>query len=105
MIHEWYVEEARSTGSPTTSSSCGRAASLEAWNNRGDSRQARTGFVNGSWDETSLADANEYVGAGLFINPNYGYAALACHAAWAHAGATAALLAANATAATRTSPR
>ncbi len=51
-------------------------AFYSTWNNRGDAG-ARGGFANGSWDETNLTDANAYPGAGLFVNPNFGYAGFA----------------------------
>jgi iron complex outermembrane receptor protein len=42
------------------------------WNDRGDAG-ARGGYASGHWDETNLTDSNVYAGAGLFVNPNYGY--------------------------------
>ena len=30
----------------------------------------------GDWNETQLTDPGEYAGSALFVNPNYGYAAL-----------------------------
>ncbi|HEY3799718.1 MAG TPA: TonB-dependent receptor, partial [Caulobacteraceae bacterium] len=91
VIHEWYVE-GQADWKPNDKFEWWSRAFAEAWNNRGDAG-ARTGFGSGSWDETSLTDANEYVGGGLFVNPNFGYAAPA--AAGGNAGANAGLLAAQ----------
>ncbi len=49
---------------------------------------SRQGYTNGAWDETNLTDANAGAAASLFVNPNYGYAALSPAAAAAAAGVT-----------------
>jgi iron complex outermembrane receptor protein len=72
-IHEWYGE-AQVQWKPNDQFEFWARGFTEGWNGRGDAG-SRTGFTNGSWDETALTDSNEYVGGGLFINPNYGLAA------------------------------
>jgi iron complex outermembrane receptor protein len=71
--HEWYIE-GQADWKPNDQWELWARASAEAWNNRGDAG-SRVGFDNGSFDETNLTDGNAYVGGGLFVNPNYGYAA------------------------------
>jgi len=74
VIHEWYVE-GQLDWKPNDKFEFWARTFYEAWNGRGDAG-SRVGFDNGSWDETTLTDgANAYVGSGLFINPNFGYAA------------------------------
>ncbi|HEY2710374.1 MAG TPA: TonB-dependent receptor [Caulobacteraceae bacterium] len=73
-IHEWYVE-GQADWKPNDKFELWTRTFFETWQGYGDAG-SRTGFANGSWDETNLTDANSYVGGGLFINPNYGYAAL-----------------------------
>ena len=73
VIHEWYVE-GQLDWKPNDKFELWARTFYEAWNGRGDAG-SRTGFQNGSWDETQLTDANAYAGGGLFINPNDGYAA------------------------------
>src|ERR1700722_6909104 len=73
VIHEWYVE-GQADWKPTDKFELWARVFSEAWNGRGDAG-SRVGFYNGSWDETTLTDGNAYVGGGLFINPNFGYAA------------------------------
>jgi iron complex outermembrane receptor protein len=72
-IHEWYGE-GQVDWKPNDQFEFWARAFASGWDGSGDAG-SRTGFVNGSWDETSLTDANAYVGGGLFVNPNYGYAA------------------------------
>jgi iron complex outermembrane receptor protein len=74
LIHEWYVE-AQADWKPNDKTELWTRAFYSGWQNRGDAG-ARSGFEDGSWDETNLTDANAYPGAGLFVNPNFGYAAL-----------------------------
>jgi iron complex outermembrane receptor protein len=73
VIHEWYVE-GQADWKPNDKFELWARVFSEAWNGRGDAG-SRVGFYNGSWDETTLTDSNSYVGAGLFLNPNFGYAA------------------------------
>lgn len=73
VVHEWYLE-GQADWKPNDQWEIWARASAEAWNNRGDAG-SRVGFANGSFDETNLTDGNAYVGGGLFVNPNYGYAA------------------------------
>jgi iron complex outermembrane receptor protein len=73
VIHEWYVE-GQADWKPNDKFELWTRVFSEGWNGRGDAG-SRVGFYNGSWDETALTDGNSYVGAGLFLNPNFGYAA------------------------------
>ena len=73
VIHEWYVE-GQADWKPNDKFELWTRVFSEAWNGRGDAG-SRVGYYNGSWDETALTDGNAYVGGGLFINPNFGYAA------------------------------
>ena len=95
-IHEWYIQP-QLDWKPNDKTELWVRAFAANWNNRGDAG-ARSGFANGSWDETNLTDANSYPGAGLFVNPNFGYAA----AAGGNPAANAALVAAGAAASART---
>src|SRR5262249_7056011 len=90
--HEWYLE-GQLDWKPNDQWEVWARAFTSSWNNRGDAG-SRVGFANGSWDQTNLTDANAYVGGGLFVNPNFGYAAPA--AAGGNASANAGLLAAKA---------
>jgi len=72
-IHEWYGE-AQVDWKPNDKFEFWARGFAEGWDGSGDSG-SRLGFENGSWDETSPVDANEYVAAGLFINPNFGLSA------------------------------
>jgi iron complex outermembrane receptor protein len=74
VLHEWYVE-GQVDYKPNDNTEFWVRAFESGWNDRGDAG-ARSGFVNGSWDETNLTDANGYPGAGLFVNPNYGYSGI-----------------------------
>ena len=74
QINEWYVE-GQLDWKPNDNTEFWLRAFASGWDNRGDAG-ARTGFTGGHWDETNLTDANTYPGAGLFVNPNFGYAAL-----------------------------
>jgi iron complex outermembrane receptor protein len=74
VIHEWYVE-GMADWKPNDKFELFTRAFLEGWNGRGDAG-SRTGYQNGSWDQTNLTDPNAYVGGGLFVNPNYGYSAI-----------------------------
>jgi iron complex outermembrane recepter protein len=73
VIHEWYVE-GQLDWKPNDKFELWMRTFYEAWNGRGDAG-SRTGFYNGSWNETTQTDGNAYVGGGLFVNPNFGYAA------------------------------
>ena len=73
-IHEWYLEGQLQSKLGDHADVWARAFYSE-WHNRGDAG-ARSGVQVGSWDETELTDPGEYVGSALFVNPNYGYAAL-----------------------------
>ena len=73
-IHEWYLEGQLQTKLGDHADIWYRGF-VSGWLNRGDAG-ARTGVQTGSWDETNLTDGNEYPGGALFVNPNYGYAAL-----------------------------
>ena len=73
VIHEWYVE-GQLDWKPNDKFELWARTFYEAWNGRGDAG-SRTGFYNGSWNETTLTDGNAYVGGGLFVNPNFGYSA------------------------------
>jgi len=73
VIHEWYVE-GQADWKPSDKFELWARTFFETWSNRGDAG-SRVGYYNGSWDETALTDGNAYVGGGLFINPNFGYAA------------------------------
>ena len=75
QINEWYVE-GQLDWKPNDNTEFWLRAYSSEWNNRGDAG-ARTGFVSGHFDETNLTDANLYPGAGLFVNPNFGYASIA----------------------------
>ena len=79
QIHEWYIEGS-ADWKPNDKTELYVRGFWSGWNNRGDAG-ARSGFSNGSWDETNLTDGNDYPGAALFVNPNYGYAALSPAAA------------------------
>jgi len=74
VVHEWYVE-GQLDWKPNDKFEVWARTFFEVWNGRGDAG-SRVGYEAGSWDETNLTDANSYVGAGLFINPNYGYSAV-----------------------------
>jgi len=74
QINEWYVE-GQLDWKPNDNTEFWLRGFVSGWDNRGDAG-ARTGFTDGHWDETNLTDANTYAGAGLFVNPNFGYAAL-----------------------------
>jgi len=74
VIHEWYVE-GQMDWKPNDQFELWARTFYEAWNGRGDAG-SRVGYDAGSWDETTLTDGpNAYVGSGLFVNPNFGYAA------------------------------
>ncbi len=73
VINEWYGE-GQLDWKPNDKFEFWLRAFAEGWNNRGDAG-SRLGFYSGSWDETALTDGNGYTAAGLFINPNFGYAA------------------------------
>jgi iron complex outermembrane recepter protein len=73
-IHEWYGE-GQVDWKPNDKFEFWARAFTEGWDGSGDAG-SRVGYVPGSFDETSLVDANEYVGAGLFVNPNFGLAAV-----------------------------
>jgi iron complex outermembrane receptor protein len=85
VIHEWYVEP-QIEWKPNDQTDIWIRGFAAGWNNRGDAG-SRTGYANGDWDETNLTDANTYPGAGLFVNPNFGYSAVAGSAAQAGAAA------------------
>jgi iron complex outermembrane receptor protein len=89
LIHEWYGE-AQVDWKPNDKFEFWARAFAEGWNGRGDAG-SRVGFYDGSWDETNFTDGNAYTGAGLFVNPNYGFSAPngnpAAHAAVTAAGA------------------
>ena len=72
-IHEYYVEGQAQAKLGDHADLWVRAFSA-GWHNRGDAG-ARDGYESGSWNETTLTDANAYPAAGLFVNANYGYAA------------------------------
>jgi iron complex outermembrane receptor protein len=72
-IHEWYGE-GQIDWKPNDQFEFWARSFVSGWDGSGDAG-SRTGFQNGSFDETNLTDANGYVGAGLFVNPNYGLAA------------------------------
>ncbi len=71
-IHEWYLE-GQADWKMNENADLFVRGFVSGWNDRGDAG-ARTGYQNGHYDETNLTDANGYPGAGLFVNPNYGYA-------------------------------
>jgi iron complex outermembrane receptor protein len=71
--HEWYVE-GQLDYKPNDKVEFWARGFLEGWNNRGDAG-SRVGYMNGSWNETTLTDSNAYTAGGLFVNPNFGYAA------------------------------
>src|ERR1019366_881570 len=71
-IHEWYVE-GQAQWQPNDKFELWARLFFSGWDNRGDAG-SRVGFTAGSWDETNLTDGNAYVGGGLFVNPNFGYA-------------------------------
>jgi iron complex outermembrane receptor protein len=73
VVHEWYGE-GQIDWKPSDKFEFWARTFFEGWNNRGDAG-SRVGPDVGSWDETSLTDANDYVAAALFINPTFGYAA------------------------------
>ncbi|HEX3916701.1 MAG TPA: TonB-dependent receptor [Caulobacteraceae bacterium] len=75
QINEWYVE-GQLDWKPNDNAELWLRAFTSAWDNRGDAG-ARTGYESGHWDETNLTDPNAYPGAGLFVNPNFGYASVA----------------------------
>jgi len=95
-INEYYIE-GQIDAKPNDNTEFWLRGFFAGWNNRGDAG-ARNGYSGGSWDETNLTDANDYAGAGLFVNPNYGYAGLA------GAPGAAALAAATAAAGNKLSP-
>ena len=72
-IHEWYGE-LQLDWKPNDKFEFWARAFAEGWDGSGDAG-SRVGFTDGSWDETNLTDGNQYVAAGLFVNPNFGYAA------------------------------
>jgi iron complex outermembrane receptor protein len=72
-IHEWYVE-GQVEWKPNDKADLWVRGFAANWHNRGDAG-ARNGYSNGSWNETTLTDSNVYPGGGLFVNPNFGYAA------------------------------
>jgi iron complex outermembrane receptor protein len=72
-VHEWYLE-GQMDWKPNDKFEFWARTFFEGWDNRGDAG-SRVGYYNGSWDETQLTDGNAYVAGGLFINPNFGYAA------------------------------
>jgi iron complex outermembrane receptor protein len=88
VIHEWYIE-GQVDWKPNDKFEFWARTFFEGWNGRGDAG-SRVGFYNGNWDETALTDGNAYVGGGLFVNPNYGYAAAVGGNPAAHAAAVAA---------------
>jgi iron complex outermembrane receptor protein len=73
-IHEWYGE-GQVDWKPNDKFEFWARAFTEGWDGSGDAG-SRVGYTNGSFDETSLVDSNEYVAAGLFVNPNFGLAAI-----------------------------
>ncbi len=73
-IHEWYLE-GQADWKIGSNAELFTRGFVSGWNNRGDAG-SRTGYADGQFDETNLTDSNNYPGAGLFVNPNYGYAAL-----------------------------
>jgi iron complex outermembrane receptor protein len=73
VVHEWYGE-GQVDWRPNDKFEFWARAFAEGWNNRGDAG-SRVGPDVGSWDETNLTDGSDYVGAALFINPTFGYAA------------------------------
>ncbi len=73
VIHEWYLE-GQVDWKPNDRFEFWARTFFSGWNNFGDAG-SRTGFYNGSWDQTALTDGNAYVGGGLFVNPAFGYAA------------------------------
>jgi iron complex outermembrane receptor protein len=92
LVHEWYGE-GQVDWKPNDKFEFWARTFFEGWNGRGDAGSRTNGgseFGDGSWDETSLTDANTYVGAGLFVNPNFGYSALNGGNASATAGLAAA---------------
>jgi len=72
-IHEWYGE-AQLDWKPNDQFEFWARAFAEGWDGSGDAG-SRVGYSSGSWDETNLTDGNDYVAAGLFVNPNFGLAA------------------------------
>src|SRR5215469_16213893 len=83
QIHEWYVE-AQLDWKPNDRTEFWARGFWDGWNNRGDAG-ARNGFANGSWNMTTLTDANSYPGGALFVNPNFGYQATNAQARAANA--------------------
>jgi iron complex outermembrane receptor protein len=83
QINEWYVE-GQLDWKPNDNAELWMRAFASSWDNRGDAG-ARTGFESGHWDETNLTDPNQYPGAGLFVNPNFGFASVPGSAAQAAA--------------------
>lgn len=73
-VHDWYLE-GQLEYKPNDKFDLWMHGYLAAWDGFGNAG-SRLGYFNGSWDETNLTDPNYYVGAGLFVNPNYGYSAL-----------------------------
>ncbi len=73
VVHEYYLE-GQVDWKPSDQFEFWARGFISGWNNRGDAG-SRVGFANGSFDETNLTDTNAYVGGGLFVNPNFGYAA------------------------------
>jgi len=72
-IHEWYTE-GQVDWKPSDQFEFWARAFASGWDGSGDAG-SRVGYQNGSFDETNLTDANGYVGAGLFVNPNFGLSA------------------------------
>jgi iron complex outermembrane receptor protein len=78
-INEWYLEGQGDLKLGDNADLWVRGY-LSNWHNRGDAGSRDGGgseYGNGSWDETNFTDSNTYPGAGLFINPNIGYAGFA----------------------------
>jgi iron complex outermembrane receptor protein len=89
VIHEWYLEGQADLKLGDHADLWTRAYASN-WDNRGDAGSRDGGgteYGNGSWDETNFTDSNTYPGAGLFINPNVGYAGFAGAARAAAIGA------------------
>src|SRR5581483_49324 len=73
VVKEWYIE-GQVDWKPNDRFEFWARMFAEGWKNRGDAG-SRVGPDLGSWDETQLTDGNAYVAGGLFINPDFGYAA------------------------------
>ncbi|HEY3888409.1 MAG TPA: TonB-dependent receptor [Caulobacteraceae bacterium] len=94
VINEWYIE-AQADLKLGDNADLWTRGFLSNWHNRGDAGSRDGGgseYGNGSWDETNFADSNTYPGAGLFLNPNIGYAGFAGAARTAALGANPAAL-------------